>query len=165
MIQIVADNIISGLGRDTGENLRALREGRISLKENAGFRVRSHELSDLGNGGEDNDTCDREGGLRKHECSVVTERIEHGVVDPCGAEGDEFLVIRPEHDTGEEVDEETDHAHACGTEDDTCAAFFAKQSRQPENREGKNVVKAYGRDKHAGREAPRENFTLNHLKP
>ena len=39
MIQIVADNIISGLGRDTGENLRALREGRISLKENAGFRV------------------------------------------------------------------------------------------------------------------------------
>ena len=39
MIQIIADNIISGLGRDTAENLKALREGRSGIVKSRLFRV------------------------------------------------------------------------------------------------------------------------------
>ena len=39
MVQIIADNIISGLGKTTLENLNSIRQGRTALKENLQFRV------------------------------------------------------------------------------------------------------------------------------
>lgn len=39
MIQIIADNIISGLGKTTAENLEAIRQGRSALRQSADFRI------------------------------------------------------------------------------------------------------------------------------
>ncbi len=39
MVQIIADNIISGLGKTTLENLRSIRQGQTALKENLQLRV------------------------------------------------------------------------------------------------------------------------------